>query len=97
MLFVPIIWYILRDIKKMERITSIQLGDYFDNFINEKVASGKFDSATEVICAGLRLLEQEDKQVELLRQALKVGVESGSVKDFDPEKHLRELHQRRLQ
>ena len=80
----------------MGRITSIQLGDYFDNFISEKVASGKFNSATEVIIAGLRLLEQEEKQVELLRQALKAGVESGTVKDFDPEKHLRELHQRRL-
>jgi len=50
----------------MGRITSLQLGDYFDNFVSEKVASGKFNSATEVICAGLRLLEQEEK-IELLR------------------------------
>ncbi|MBE5319365.1 type II toxin-antitoxin system ParD family antitoxin [Pedobacter sp. MR2016-19] len=80
----------------MGRNTSILLGDHFDNFINEKIASGKFNSASEVIRTSLRLLEEEEKQIELLREALKVGEEGGFVKDFDPVKHLQELHRKHL-
>ena len=75
----------------MGRNTSILLGDHFDNFINEKIASGKFSSASEVIRTSLRLLEEEEKQIELLRKALKIGEESGFVKNFDPAKHLQEV------
>jgi antitoxin ParD1/3/4 len=80
----------------MGRNTSILLGDHFDNFISEKIASGKFNSASEVIRTSLRLLEEEEKQIELLREALKIGEESGFVKNFDPEKHLQELHRKHL-
>lgn len=80
----------------MGRNTSILLGDHFDNFISEKIASGKFSSASEVIRTSLRLLEEEEKQIELLREALKTGEESGFVKNFDPAKHLQELHRKHL-
>ncbi len=80
----------------MGRNTSILLGDHFDNFISEKIASGKFNSASEVIRTSLRLLEEEEKQIELLRGALKIGEESGFVKDFDPVKHLEKLHRKHL-
>ncbi|ARS39871.1 antitoxin [Sphingobacteriaceae bacterium GW460-11-11-14-LB5] len=80
----------------MGRNTSILLGDHFDNFISEKIASGKFNSASEVIRTSLRLLEEEEKQIELLRAALKIGEESGFVKDFDPVKHLEKLHRKHL-
>ena len=80
----------------MGRNTSILLGDHFDNFISEKIASGKFSSASEVIRTSLRLLEEEEKQIELLREALKMGEASGFVKNFDPVKHLQELHRKHL-
>ena len=80
----------------MGRNTSILLGDHFDNFISEKIASGKFSSASEVIRTSLRLLEEEEKQIELLREALKIGEESGFVKNFDPVKHLEKLHRKHL-
>lgn len=80
----------------MGRNTSVLLGDHFDNFISEKIASGKFNSASEVIRSGLRLLEEEEKQIDLLRRALKVGEESGMVTDFDPLKHLDKLHRKHL-
>jgi len=80
----------------MGRNTSILLGDHFDNFISEKIASGKFNSASEVIRTSLRLLEEEEKQIELLREALKIGEESGFVKNFDPVKHLEKLHRKHL-
>ncbi|KRT13045.1 antitoxin [Pedobacter ginsenosidimutans] len=80
----------------MGRNTSILLGDHFDNFISEKIASGKFNSASEVIRTSLRLLEEEEKQIELLREALKIGEKSGFVKNFDPVEHLEKLHRKHL-
>ena len=44
----------------MAKNTSILLGDYFDNFINGQVKTGKFSSASEVVRAALRLFEQEE-------------------------------------
>ncbi len=46
----------------MAKNTSILLGDYFDNFINYQIQSGRFSSASEVIRTALRLFEQEENQ-----------------------------------
>ena len=53
----------------MAKNTSILLGDYFDNFINNQVKSGRFSSASEVVRAALRMFEQEEtKKTELIRK-----------------------------
>ncbi len=44
----------------MARNTSILLGDYFENFINEQIATGKYSSVSEVVRAALRVFEQEE-------------------------------------
>ena len=41
----------------MAKNTSILLGDYFDNFINQQIKSGKFTSASEVVRTALRMFE----------------------------------------
>ena len=65
----------------MAKNTSILLGDYFDNFINQQVKTGKFSSASEVVRAALRMFEHEEsKKTELIRE-LKKGEKSGFVKD----------------
>ncbi|MCB0511809.1 MAG: type II toxin-antitoxin system ParD family antitoxin [Bacteroidetes bacterium] len=46
----------------MAKNTSILLGDYFDNFINKQVQSGKFSSASEVVRAALRMFEYEESK-----------------------------------
>jgi antitoxin ParD1/3/4 len=76
----------------MGKNTSIVLGDYFETFVSKSVKSGQFNSASEVIRAGLRLLEEEEKKKSLLTKALIDGEESGFVQDFDPELLLKELH-----
>ncbi|PHX62399.1 MAG: type II toxin-antitoxin system ParD family antitoxin [Flavobacteriales bacterium] len=75
----------------MGRNTSVSLGNYFENFVDTSVSEGRFKNASEVIRAGLRLLEQEESKIIALKQAINEGIESGIAKDFDPKKHLESL------
>jgi len=78
----------------MAKNTSILLGDYFDNFINGQVKTGKFSSASEVIRAALRMFEQEEtKKAELIKELIK-GEKSGFVKDFDRDSFLKNLKEK---
>ena len=63
----------------MARNTSITLGDHFDGFIARQVGDGRYGSASEVVRAGLRLLEENEAKLELLREALHDGEQSGFV------------------
>ncbi len=63
----------------MARNTSITLGDHFNDFITRQVGDGRFGSASEVVRAGLRLLEENETKLELLREALHDGEQSGFV------------------
>ena len=71
--------------------TSISLGNYFDQFVQTQVSAGRYKNVSEVIRAGLRLLENEESKVIALRNAIQKGIDSGIAHDFDPEKHL-QLH-----
>jgi antitoxin ParD1/3/4 len=75
----------------MGRNTSIALGDHFESFVDDKVSTGRFKNASEVIRAGLRLLEEEESKLISLRNAINEGIESGVVKNFNPQKHLNKL------
>lgn len=75
----------------MGRYTSILLGDHFEAFINKAVSSGRFKDSNEVICAGLQLLEEEEAKRNALKNALFEGIESGFVKEFDPQQYLDQL------
>lgn len=80
----------------MAKNTSILLGDYFDNFINEQVKTGKYSSASEVVRAALRMFEHEEtKKTELIKE-LKKGEKSGFVKNFNREKLLKTIHQKHV-
>ncbi len=78
----------------MSKNTSITLGSYFDEFIQGKLREGRYKNASEVVRAGLRLLEEEQKIIAL-RHAIDEGVNSGLVEDFDPEEHLKMLKAKR--
>jgi len=81
----------------MNRNTSISLGNYFDNFIQGRVSEGRFKNASEVLRAGLRLLEEEENRVLALKEAIRLGEESGIASDFEPTSHLEKIkNQRKL-
>ena len=80
----------------MAKNTSILLGDYFNNFINKQIKSGKYASISEVVRTALRLLEYEETKNEELIKALKKGEESGFIKDFDRTSFLNKLHKEHI-
>ena len=82
--------------KIMSKNTSISLGSHFESFIQNKVGSGRYNSFSEVIRAGLRLLEQEERKIDALKAALDIGENSGIAKNFSAKKHLKSLHEKHL-
>lgn len=76
---------------QMNKNTSISLGNYFDKFVQSRISEGRFKNVSEVIRAGLRLLEEEESKAIVLKKAIQDGIDSGIAHDFDPEKHLESL------
>lgn len=74
----------------MAKNTSITLGEHFDGFIAGQVESGRFGSASEVVRAALRLLENKETRLETLRHLLNEGEQSGTA-DYDYEAFMTEL------
>jgi antitoxin ParD1/3/4 len=74
----------------MAKNTSITLGDHFEGFITHQIESGRYGSASEVVRAGLRLLEDTENKLGALRQLLEEGERSGHT-DYSYETFIREL------
>lgn len=75
----------------MNKNTSISLGEYFESFIRNSISKGRFKNASEVIRAGLRLLEEEESKMIALKTSIKEGIDSGIAHEFNPENHLDSL------
>ena len=73
------------------KTTSVALGTYFESFIQSTIAQGRYNNASEVVRAGLRLLEEQENKVVALKSAIDEGVSSGIAVGFDPQQHLRTL------
>lgn len=71
--------------------TSISLGNYFDQFVQSQVSAGRYKNVSEVIRAGLRLLENEESKAIALRNAIREGLNSPLVEDFDFDENLKRL------
>lgn len=71
--------------------TSISLGNYFDQFVSNQVSVGRYKNVSEVIRAGLRLLENEESKAIALKNAIQKGLESPRVENFNFDDNLIQL------
>jgi antitoxin ParD1/3/4 len=79
----------------MNKHTTLSLDEYAADFIDKQVARGDFASPSDVVEAGLKLLEQQQARVDLLRQAIVEGEESGPSTPFDFDEFLARKHRER--
>ena len=75
----------------MSKNTSIFIGDHLASFIDTQVQAGRYGSASEVVLAGLRLLEEHEAKVKALQDALIAGEESGPPVPFDNKAFLQRM------
>lgn len=79
----------------MRNNTSVSLGNYFEDFVESKINQGRYKNASEIIRAGLRLLEDEENKILALKKEIQEGLDSGIAKDFNAKKHLLTLKARK--
>jgi antitoxin ParD1/3/4 len=77
----------------MRKNTSFSLGEHFSDFIETQVESGRYETASDVIRASLRLLEEREAELADLRAALIEGEKSGPGRPFDVDKFLARMHE----
>ena len=78
----------------MGKNTSMLLGDHVERLIQQRVDSGRFSSASEVVRNALRMMEAEEIQKKALIKALASGEKSRFFNDFDPKEYLKKLKQK---
>jgi antitoxin ParD1/3/4 len=76
--------------------TSISLGSYFDQFVSSQVAAGRYKNVSEVIRAGLRLLEDEESKSQALRDAIQKGLDSPRIENFNFDDNLQILKKSKM-
>jgi len=64
----------------MPRNTSVVLSDHFNDFITKAVESGRYNSASDVVSAGLRMLERQEMELEFNRLKASLSEADGQAK-----------------
>jgi antitoxin ParD1/3/4 len=75
---------------------NVSLTPELERLVTEKVSSGMYQTASEVVREGLRLIKERDEELELLRRNVRAGfeaVERGDYADYD-ESAITELKKR---
>lgn len=71
--------------------TSLTLGEHWEVFIKNQIASGKYASASELVRDGLRLIELRETRIAALQHAITEGLESGVAENFSMQELQKEL------
>lgn len=76
----------------MSKGNAVRLGDYFDNYVEQQIKTGRFSSVNEVVTAALRLFEDQENKKKILISELEKGEQSGFLDDFDRHDFLNKIH-----
>lgn len=78
---------------------NINLTPYLESMVRQKVESGLYTSASEVLREALRLMDEQDQlratKLQQLRQDIRAGLDSGAATTWDPAQVKRAAHKRR--
>jgi antitoxin ParD1/3/4 len=88
------IWYYwIRSLNQQTQMknTSITLGEHFDQYIAEQLASGRYRTVSELIRESLRMHQERDLKILAMRAAIEDGIASGIDEGFSFEVLNREL------
>lgn len=58
--------------------TSVALSPHFESFVKQQVSAGRFNNVSEVVRAGLRLLEDQEELKALKMQELRTAIQAGA-------------------
>lgn len=61
----------------MTKITTVRVGEHFDNFVDDLIKGGRYASTSEVLRSALRLLEVHEASVQQLNISIMQGINSG--------------------
>lgn len=76
----------------MSRNTSVTIGEHFSDFVSTKIEQGRFESTSEAVRAGLRLLEADETKLEILRAKLiKSKTQANNGETVDGESFMQDL------
>jgi antitoxin ParD1/3/4 len=78
----------------MSHNTSVSLGNHFQELSSHLIEEGRYSSVSEVVRAGMRLLEEHEHKVKALRHAIEDGLNSGSPQAFDADKFLQRMQEK---
>ena len=56
---------------------NIAIDEHFDRFIQDQIASGRFESGEAVVEAGLRLVEERESKLQALRDHVEAAIAEG--------------------
>jgi putative addiction module CopG family antidote len=73
-----------------------KLGTFYDNFIDDAVVSGRYESKDEVLRKAIMLLSYEEQHKNVLREQLTTGENSPIIEDFNPQEYLNRIHRKYL-
>lgn len=71
---------------------SFTIGSHFVSFIDAQIQGGRYRSPSDVVVAGLRLLEEHEARIHALQDALQTGLDSGEPKPFDFDQFKKRKH-----
>ena len=81
---------------KVMKKTSISLGEYFEEFVNNEISAGRYKNESEVLRAGLQLLENEETKVAVLKNEIQKGLNSPRIENFDLDDNIKKLKAERM-
>lgn len=85
------------NIEVLMATTSLSLGSHWEKFVKREIASGRYASASEVIRAALRELEERSKRLKALQDHLAEGAQQarrGEFVDFSADDVLKRAKKR---